>query len=44
MGNIDPMLSDPSSDSKDFNQLGYNYLETVLLSYDTTSEPQDYYT
>ncbi len=44
MGNTDPMLSYPDGDSKDYNQLWYTYLETFLLSYDATSNPQLYYT
>ena len=42
MGNTDPTLSNP--DSKDYNQLWYTYLETFLLSYDDTTDPQWYYT
>lgn len=40
MGNTDPMLSDP--DSKNYNQLWYTYLETFLLSYDTTLDTDIY--
>lgn len=42
MGNTDPMLSDPSSDSKNYNQLWYTYLETLLLSYDNTLDSDVY--
>ncbi len=42
MGNADPMLSNP--DSRDYNTLGYTLLETLLLSYDNTTDPQSYYT
>lgn len=41
MGNTDPMLAAP--DSADYNQLGYTYLETLLLGYDDTSNPDQYY-
>lgn len=42
MGNTDPMLSDPTS--KDYNQIWYVDLETFLLSYDDTRDPDLYYT
>ena len=42
MGNTDPMLSNP--DSKDYNQIWNTYLETFLLSYDATTDPESYYT
>jgi hypothetical protein len=44
MGNTDPMLSDSNSDSKNYNQLWYTYLETFLLSYDATTSGELYYT
>lgn len=44
MGNIDSMLSDSGSDSKDYNQLWYINLETFLLSYDATTSGEMYYT
>ena len=43
MGNTDPMLSDPAGDSADYNQLWYAYLETLLLSYDNTTDTGFYY-
>jgi len=42
MGNTDPMLA--ASDSKDYNQLWYTYLETFLLGYDNPPNPELYYT
>jgi hypothetical protein len=44
MGNTDPMLSYATWDSANYNQLWYHYLESFLLSYDTTSDPALYYT
>lgn len=41
MGNTDPMLS--ALDSRDYNTLGYNFLETFLLSYDNTTDAESYY-
>ncbi|MCX6825144.1 MAG: hypothetical protein NTY80_02865 [candidate division SR1 bacterium] len=41
MGNTDPMIS--NLDSKDYNQIGYTNLETLLLSYDVTTNPEEYY-
>lgn len=40
MGNVDPMISDDSN----YNELWYTDLETFLLSYDTTSTWELYYT
>lgn len=40
--NTDPMLSDISS--KDYNQLWYTYLETLLLQYDNITDVNAYYT
>ncbi len=42
MGNTDSMFQ--SSDSADYNMLGYNSLENLILSYDDTTNIQDYYT
>ncbi len=42
MGNTDPMLA--ASDSKDYNQLWYTYLETFILSYDNPPDAEHYYT
>ncbi|MFA7298675.1 MAG: hypothetical protein WC010_03465 [Candidatus Absconditabacterales bacterium] len=42
MGNTDSMLSDPNGDSKNYNQLGYTYLETIILSYDNTADTDTY--
>ena len=40
MGNTDPMFAAP--DSKNYNQLWYTYLETLLLSYDVTPDTDMY--
>lgn len=42
MGNTDSMLSDPNWDSKNYNQLWYTYLETIILSYDNTADTDTY--
>lgn len=44
MGNTDPMLSNPNGDSQNYNQIWYTYLETLLLSYDTTADTDVYST
>lgn len=41
MGNVDPMLA--ASDSLDYNQLWYEYLETFILWYDATTDTWSYY-
>lgn len=43
MGNTDPMLSYITGDSRQYNQLWHNYLESFVLSYDTTSDSELYY-
>jgi hypothetical protein len=40
MGNVDPMLADV--DSYQYNQLGYDHVESFVLSYDTTTA-EDFY-
>ncbi len=42
MGNTDPMFA--TGDSSNYNQLGYHYLESFLLSYDATSDSSQFYT
>lgn len=41
MGNTDPMLA--ASDSADYNQLWYTYLETLILGYDNPPDVSHYY-
>lgn len=43
MGTTDPMFSDPNDDSNDYNALWYTYLETLVLEYDDTTNPEVYY-
>lgn len=42
MGNTDLMLSNP--DSKNYNMLGYTYVEKISLWYDATTNSELYYT
>lgn len=44
MGNTDPMFSYSTGDSSHYNQLWYQYIESFLLQYDTTTSWNLYYT
>ena len=41
-GNVEYLVA--TDDSTDYNMLNYSSTEKIILSYDSTSDPQEYYT